>query len=171
MDDKKWLNEIPYNIGWYLSGFADGEGSFNVSLRKKNYGNGWQISPCFNISQRDKTMLSLFKRYLGCGILRARKDGVVYYEATNLNCLKNRIIPFFRKFNFLSSSKKTNFRIFREVLEKMGNGHLEEKELREILELREELNKGRGRKRKYNIGDILKSEEIILNDYTPNSDK
>ena len=36
MEDKKltWLKQIPEKIGWYLAGFSDGEGSFNVSLRK-----------------------------------------------------------------------------------------------------------------------------------------
>ena len=168
MSEINWLHKIPVSVGWYLSGFADGEGSFNVSLRKKDYGHGWQVSPSFNVSQRDRTNLALLKRWLGCGTLRMRRDGVVYFEVTSIQSLKEKVIPFFKKFHFLSSSKKTNFRIFKEILEKMGNGHFEEKELKNILRMREELNKGRGRKRKYNINDVFKSEKVILNDYTPN---
>ena len=146
------------DIGWYLSGFADGEGSFNVSLRKKDYSVGWQISPVFNVSQRDPTVLALLKRWLGCGTLRSRKDGVIYYEVNNLTSLKERVIPFFQKFRFLSASKKTNFRIFREIVELMVEGiHLQPEGFKRILALREEINKGRGRKRKYNINDVFES--------------
>lgn len=157
--DKKWLKNIPVSVGWYFAGFTDGEGSFNVSLRKKDYGAGWQISPSFNVLQKDKTILPLFKRWLGCGTLRTRSDGVIYYEVTNLESLKERVIPFFRKFTFFSSSKKTNFRIFRQIVEMMGSGeHLSEEGMKRILLLREELNTGHGRKRKYDINDVLESK-------------
>ena len=154
----EWLKSIPFNIGWYLSGFADGEGSFNVSLRKKEYSIGWQASPSFNVSQRDQTVLALFKRWLGCGTLRNRKDGVVYYEVTSIVSLKERVIPFFEKFQLISSSKKTNFRIFRQIIETMSEReHLDDAGWKKILSLREELNKGHGRKRKYSINDVLES--------------
>ena len=158
MNNNHWLKEIPPAIGSYLSGFADGEGSFNVSLRKKDYSVGWQISPTFNVSQRDRTMLALFKHWLGCGTLRSRRDGVIYYEVSNLTSLKDRVLPFFQKYGFLSASKKTNFRIFREIVELMAEGiHLQPEGFEKILRLREELNKGHGRKRKYNITDVLES--------------
>ena len=47
--DEQWLKKIPLPIGAYLTGFADGEGSFNVSLRKKDYSVGWQACPSFKI--------------------------------------------------------------------------------------------------------------------------
>lgn len=53
-------NAIPVETGWYLTGFADGEGSFNVSFRPRtDYSFPWKISLCFNISQRDPTVLRL----------------------------------------------------------------------------------------------------------------
>lgn len=59
-------------LGYYLAGFTDGEGSFNVVFRpRKDYKMPWKVSLCFNISQKDKVILSLFKRYLGCGTLRS----------------------------------------------------------------------------------------------------
>ena len=33
---EEWLNKIPDELGYYLAGFVDGEGSFNVSLRQKS---------------------------------------------------------------------------------------------------------------------------------------
>ena len=54
---------IPISIGFYLAGFADGEGSFNVSFRPRDdYRIPWKVSLCFNVSQRDEVILSRFKR-------------------------------------------------------------------------------------------------------------
>ena len=156
--DEQWLKKIPLPIGAYLTGFTDGEGSFNVLLRKKDYSVGWQACPSFNVSQKDRTILALFKRWLGCGTLRSRPDGITYYEVTNIKSLEERILPFFQKFHFLSASKKTNFRIFREIIELMAAGeHLNQDGFKKLLELRERLNRGHSRKRKYNINDVLES--------------
>ena len=55
---KTSVDNIPNNIGYYLSGFADGEGSFNVSIinRKKDYRHGWKVTLSFNISQKDNSV-------------------------------------------------------------------------------------------------------------------
>ena len=154
--EQKEIKRIPLQIGYYLAGFADGEGSFNVSLRKKgDYGVGWQLCPSFNISQKDPTVLFLFKRYLKCGTLRKRFDGVMYYEVLNIDMLWTVVIPFFNKFQLLSSSKKTNFSIFRKILGLMyERRHLTIEGFNEILLLRENLNLGKGRTRKYEINDV-----------------
>ena len=90
------VNEIPERIGYYLSGFADGEGSFNLSFRKrKDYSMPWKISLCFNVSQKDKVILALYKRHLKCGTLRSRDDGVWYYEVNNFTAVQGNVIPFF----------------------------------------------------------------------------
>ena len=55
---EEWLNKIPNELGFYLVGFVDGEGSFNVSLRQKpDYQIKWQVVLSFNVSQRDLTNL------------------------------------------------------------------------------------------------------------------
>ena len=150
-----WLKSIPPRVGWYLAGFADGEGSFNVSMRKRDSGIGWQLDPSFNVSQKDETILILFKRYLGCGTLRQRRDGVIYFEVRNIAALHDKVIPFFERFALLSASKKKNFAIFKRIDEAMWNKEREFQEgFKKILELREKLNEGRGRKRKYTIQDL-----------------
>ena len=154
---ENWLKKIDLRFGHYIAGFVDGEGSFNVSVkRRKDYIDDWKLTASFNISQRDRVILALIKKILGCGTIRERRDGVVYYEVTNLNSLYDKIIPFFRRFQFLSANKKRNFSIFRQIVELMHQGeHLNHGGFKKILELREELNKGRGRKRKYNLGDVI----------------
>jgi len=159
--EQQWLKNINPKDGYYIAGFTDGEGSFNVSIKKRNdYAREWKITASFNISQKDRVILSWIKKILGCGTLREKPDGVVYYEVTNVASLKEKIIPFFIKFNFISSRKKTNFSIFKQVVELMVLGeHLNPNGLKKVLELIEVLNEGKGRKRKYILSDVIKVEE------------
>ena len=154
-NDNKWLKSIPTHIGYYLSGFTDGEGSFSVSLRRrKDHTMGWQVVLTFNVSQKERTILALFKRYLGCGRLQTRSDGISYFVVSNPLSITQRVIPFFKRFNFLSQTKKRNFSIFEQIAELVQDKkHLIPEGLNKIISLREELNQGKGRKRKYSIED------------------
>ena len=156
MNDQRWLKTINADLGNYIAGFVDGEGSFNVSLKKRNdYKNSWKITASFNISQNERFILSKIKDTLKCGTLRERKDGVIYYEVTNISSLYESIIPFFEKFGFISVKKQKNFKIFREIVQLMKNGeHLNKEGFEKIVLLREKLNEGIGRKRKYTLQDI-----------------
>ena len=151
------------SIGYYLSGFVEGEGSFNVSFRKKSdYKVGWQVVLSFNVSQKDITVLRILKDKLSCGIIKQRKrDGLFSYDVTNSVAILNQVIPFFEKYPLLSKSKRDNFLIFKKISNKVGfKDHLTEEGLIEIAKLRESLNKGKGRTRKYTLNDILgKSSE------------
>ena len=148
-------NAVKPRHGYYIAGFVDGEGSFNVSVaQRKGYWHRWKVTACLNVSQRDRTVLSFIKKTLKCGTLRERRDGVVYYEVTNHKALYENVVPFFKRFPFLSSQKKKNFAIFKQIVEKMYyKDHCTEKGLQHILALREKLNEGWGRKRKYNSDD------------------
>ncbi len=152
--------QIPEWLGWYIAGFTDGEGSFNVSLKKRDdYRTKWKLSACFNISQKDRVILAKIKDTLKCGTLRTRKDGIVYYEVTNISELHNTIVPLFKKFSFLSSNKKRNFSIFQRIVQKMfNNEHQSKGGFKEILQLREQLNEGIGRKRRYSLQDAYQED-------------
>ena len=149
------VKRIPLDIGYYLAGFADGEGSFNVSFRRRaDYCLPWKVSLCFNISQRDPVILSLFKRHLGCGSMRQRRDGVWYYEVNNLTPIVENVIPFFRKFRFLSAKKKRDFSKFVKVASLLQVGrHLTRDGIREVLLIRRDMNDGG--KRRHSDDDIL----------------
>ncbi len=152
-------SRIPPEIGWYLAGFADGEGSFNVSFRPRpDYRMPWKVSLCFNVSQRDPVVLSLCKRHLECGTMRQRRDGVWYYEVNNLNAVIENVIPFFNRFGFLSGKKKRDFAKFKQLAQILRTrDHMSEKGVRLILEIRRDMNDGG--KRRYLEGDILKRFE------------
>ena len=148
--------KVPFKTGCYLSGFTDGEGSFNVSFRpRSDYKLPWKISLCFNISQKDKVILALFKRYLNCGTLRGRPDGIWYYEVNNFNAIWENVIPFFRNYGFLSAKKKRDFSKFQQMACLIKeNHHLNIEGIKEILVIRKEMNDGGNRR--YSDEDILR---------------
>ena len=156
-------------IGYYLAGFADGRGFFNVVFRVcKNDKLSWGISLHFNVSQKDKVILALFKRHLGCGKLRQNKDGVWYYEVDNLNVIIEKVIPFFEKFKFLSARKKKDFAKFKKIAYLVkNNAHLTPQGMKEILRLKRDMSEGKERECEEEILKYL--QENPLRDHTPGS--
>ena len=146
---------IPTEIGYYLAGFTDGEGSFNVSFRpRQDYQIPWKVSVTFNVSQKDEVILTLFKKHLGCGTMRNRGDGVWYYEVNNLNAIVENVIPFFERFPFLSAKKKRDFSKFKQIVALIQNkAHLSEEGIKKILDIRSDMNDGG--KRRYQHHEIL----------------
>ncbi len=142
-------------LGNYLSGFTDGEGSFNISVinREKDYKHGWKISLCFNISQKDDAVPKIFKNVLGCGRIRYRKDGICYFDVRKTDDLVKIVVPFFEKFPLLSNKQKV-FIIFCKALRIVKNKeHLTISGMEKVLKLRDKIIVGR--KRKYSNKEIL----------------
>lgn len=141
------LKQVPGHIGYYLAGFADGEGSFNVSFRPRgDYRDPWKVSLCFNVSQKDEVILAQFKRWLGCGTMRSRPDGIWYYEVNNLNAIRENVIPFFKRFGFLSAKKKRDFAKFCQLAEILTQGAPNQDRVEKILHIRHEMNDGGNRR-------------------------
>src|SRR2546423_956726 len=47
-----WLDATPLHVGHYVAGFVDGEGSFNVPIRRStDRGLPWRVGLSFNVSQ------------------------------------------------------------------------------------------------------------------------
>lgn len=162
---------VPPTIGWYLSGFSDGEGSFNVSLRQRpDHKLQWQVVLTFNVAQRDISNLRLLQKYLQCGRLQRRSDGVHYFVVTNYIDLVEKVFPFFERFPFQSESKIRNFAVFKQAANIVYSGeHLTHEGFMKIVDLREKLNEGKGRKRKYEKSHVAKDFGRILRDYTSDS--
>ena len=148
------LKQVPLHTGYYLAGFADGEGSFNVSFRPRgDYKDPWKVSLCFNVSQKDEIILAQFKRWLGCGTMRSRPDGIWYYEVNNLNAIRENVIPFFKRFGFLSAKKKRDFAKFCQLAEILLQGAPDRERVEKILHIRHEMNDGGNRR--YSNEEIL----------------
>ncbi len=149
------IQDIPDSIGFYFAGFVDGEGSFNLSFRKRaDYKLPWKVSLCLNVSQKDRVILTLLQRHLGCGTIRYKGDGVWFFEVNNLNAIRENVIPFFNRFGFLSAKKKRDFAIFKRMAVLMAGGaHLRREGIAELLKLRRKMNDGG--KRKYDEQAVL----------------
>jgi LAGLIDADG endonuclease len=149
------VSQIPDSFGYYFAGFVDGEGSFNLSFRRRSdYSLPWKVSLCLNVSQKDKVILALLKHHLGCGTIRFKSDDVWFFEVNNLTAIRENVIPFFDRFGFLSAKKKRDFAIFKQMAEIMNQGgHLRRDGIVELLKLRREMNDG---------GKLRYSEDEIL---------
>ena len=151
--------QIPDAIGYYFAGFVDGEGSFHLTFRRRqDYKLPWKVSLCLNVSQKDRVILALLKRHLQCGEIRYKSDDVWMYEVNNLNAIRSNVIPFFRRFGFLSAKKKRDFAIFQQMADLMETGaHLSRDGIESLLKLRSTMNEGG--KRKY-------SDDIIVSAFS-----
>jgi hypothetical protein len=72
------FDQVPDSIGYYFAGFVDGEGSFNLSFRKRtDYKLPWKVSLCLNVSQKDRSILEKLQHCMQCGTIRysATKSG------------------------------------------------------------------------------------------------
>ena len=98
------------NLGSYLSGFADGEGSFCVYFSPRSRMTlGWEVRPSFSVGQNTSRpeVLNLFLQYFKCGSLRPNiGDNTVKFEIRSLKPLLEVVIPHFRKYPLISSKQK-----------------------------------------------------------------
>jgi hypothetical protein len=156
------VSQVPRRIGHYLAGFTDGEGSFNVSFRRRgDYAMPWKVSLCFNVCQRDQVILRVFKEQLKCGSMRSRVDGVWYYEVNSFTAIVENVIPFFDRFGFLSAKKQRDFAKFKQIARLIQEGrHLTREGIDVILAIRRDMNDGGAMRRKYSDDSIIESFEV-----------
>jgi hypothetical protein len=156
-ENKRFNNPKLKEIGWYLAGFADGEGSFYVTFRQRaEYTLGWRITPVFNVSNKDIVILALFKKTLGCGTIREIGNGKFFYEVDRLESLEDSVLPFFQKFRFFSAKKKKEFATFKKLLGCCKKKPRGIEELKEILQYRKVLGEARAARYKRSDTEILK---------------
>jgi hypothetical protein len=143
-----WLDAIPLDLGHYVAGFVDGEGSFNVPIRREHdRGLPWRVSLSFNVSQIGSEAPMLLKTVFERGTVRGRRDGVFYFEVTRPNELEERVFPFFERFP-LRGPKAGDLAIFRQVTGLVRSGrHLSPSGIEEVLVMRSPMNRGGKRRR------------------------
>src|SRR5947208_9023998 len=92
-----WLDRISLDVGHYIAGFVDGEGSFNVPIRRSgDRGLPWRVSLSFNVSQVGPEAPSFLRQTFGVGTVRGRGDGVFYFEVTTPSALEDTGLPVLR---------------------------------------------------------------------------
>jgi hypothetical protein len=156
------LQHISDDLGHYLSGFADGEGSFNISVvrRQSDYRSGWKIVASFNISQREATIPKLFQETLQCGTIRYRQDGVCYFEIRKIIDIHETVHDFFDRFPLRSVRQSQRLQLLLQATEIIVKGeHLNPQGLEAVLAIREQMNSNR--KRKYTMTDVLQNPQRL----------
>ena len=135
---------IPYP-NW-LSGFAEGEACFYVSIYKSlKSRSGLAVQLVFKITQhyRDKELLRGIAEYFNCGRIEKRKTEACDFTVNSLKDLHDKIIPFFRMFP-LQGSKLLNFQDFNKIVNILKiKGHLTKKGLQKIKNIKATMNTGR----------------------------
>lgn len=162
------VEQVSARVGYYLAGFTDGDGSFYVCFsqtKNETSKKSWRISLHFSVVQKEKVILSQFKKHLKCGTIVESKsqDGIYVYRVDNFNAIQTNVIPFFTRFGFLSTKKKRDFLKFQQIarlIEKKE--HLTMEGIKEILKIRKDMNDGGASKRKYSDEEIL---GILGDDY------
>jgi LAGLIDADG DNA endonuclease family protein len=144
-----WLDAVPRDLGHYVAGFVDGEGSFNVPIRReRDRALPWRVSLSFNVSQIGREAPELLRSVFGTGTIRGRRDGVFYLEITKPGDLEERVFPFFERFP-LRGPKAKDLAIFREITAFVQSGrHLSAAGIETVLEMRGPMNRGGKRRRR-----------------------
>jgi hypothetical protein len=149
------------DLGHYVAGFVDGEGSFHIAVQRNPSTRWkWQVIPEFHVSQNDgnQHVLELVRTVLGCGYLkpnhRNSRDRTYVLVVRDRNDLVTKVVPFFRKYE-LRTTKRADFERFALIVDMMKAGrHLDLDGLREILRVAFTMNQG-GARRRMTLNDIL----------------
>jgi hypothetical protein len=142
------LDRTPPDLGHWVAGFVDGEGSFNIPIRReRDRGLPFRVSLSFNVSQIGQELPQLLASVFGVGTVRGRGDGVFYFEVTKPPDLEERVFPFFDRFE-LRSPKRNDLAVLRQVTRLVRHGqHLTPRGIEAILALRGPMNRGGKRRR------------------------
>lgn len=135
-------NKINPISPWFISGYSDAEGCFNVSLQKNPNGK-FYVRPSFKIKvhSRDNLLLMRIKDYFGGigNIYISTKDSTFVVRSLD-DILK--IISHFDNYPLITQ-KKSDFILFKQIIHKVYEGdHLSAKGLQEIVNLRASMNLG-----------------------------
>lgn len=143
-----WLDRIPEDLGHYVAGFVDGEGSFNVPIRReRDRTMPLRAGLSFNVSQVGRQIPDMLQEVFERGTVRERADGVLYFEVTRPKDLVERVFPFFERFP-LRGSKVVDLAVFKQITDMVSRGeHLSPLGLRRIVQLRSPMNRGGKRRR------------------------
>ena len=152
------------NLCYYLSGFADGEGSFCVPIRKHPTSkSGWIISPLFEVFQHkhNSKVLYIFKELFGCGFItdKSGSPNVRVYMVASLKDHLETVIPFFHKYPILGK-KYMEFIRFEKIVKMLANKeHLKTSGFKEIIQIAYSMNQ-QGKGRKHTMKQIFDTLEL-----------
>ena len=117
----------------YVTGLVDGEGSFTFYIRNPETDKSAKrrviVEPKFYLKliEKDKNILYELKKFFGCGQVYYQKDSRINhqncyrYEVFRRDELIDIIIPFFKRHQLKLVSKRNDFRLFCNLMERIGS--------------------------------------------------
>nr|ATI20342.1 LAGLIDADG endonuclease [Juglanconis sp.] len=167
----KYYSTLSYfNLNpWFITGFADAEGSFIISIYKDNNTKlKWRVSAYFSIHihTKDALLLELIQKTLGVGKLRKNNENTVLLRVSDIKELQV-IVDHFKKYP-LVSAKCLDFLLFEQcfnIIKKKE--HLTDDGFKKILDLRASLNKGLSSLRDPADSNVVKQRGEELKDSFP----
>lgn len=130
----------------WVTGFVDAEGCFSIIIEISN-SLKWKVRASFeiNLHEKDKEILYKIQSFFGVGAIYHRPDKKKsVYRVTNVNYIKDVIIPHFTKYPLISK-KRIDFLLWSEVIKLILNkDHLTREGFLKILSYYASINKGMG---------------------------
>lgn len=110
---------------WWITGFVDGEGCFNVSFSQRaKMKFGYETRLSFSVSQhsRSRFVLEELQSFFAVGGIRfSKRDNCYKYEVRDLEDL-SIIVQYFKKYS-LRTAKKLDFGYFCSIYELVRSKH------------------------------------------------
>lgn len=139
---------------YWISGFVDAEGCFNVRFIKTSKSESVNLRFLVTQHLRDADLLNSLVNYFGCGRSSVRLSSSLHgdYVVTKFEDIRSKIIPFFDKYP-LQGEKYLDFLDFKKIMTLKGNTYvsLTKESLAEIKEIKIRMNKGRKIKNLLNV--------------------
>lgn len=158
---------VPKNknyLGYYLSGFTDGEGCFCVPIRRHPTSrSGWIISPLFEVFQHkdNPEVIYLFKKLFGCGFItyKSGSPNCMVYMVASVKDHLEKVIPFFETYPIVGN-KHEEFLRFKSIVYMLANKeHQKTSGFKRIVEIAYSMNQ-RGKGRKRTIDEVFSTLEL-----------
>ena len=124
----------------WIAGFSDADASFQIKIVNRVNKSKPEISLNFQIDQKDKDVLLLFKKVFGGNLGYRESPDSYYYGSTSFGSAK-KVINYFDTFH-LQSSKHINYLKWRKAyIIIQDKGHLTETGIDKITKLKNSMNR------------------------------
>lgn len=135
---------LPIDPFW-IAGFASGDGSFMIILRKNNaFREGGRVEVAFALTQhnRDIQLMEYFVVYFGCGQCYTFKKHAVF-RCRSSKDIQEKLLPFFLKYPILGvkSQDLTDWAKAVEIIS--SKAHITKSGFEQIIQIKAGMNKGR----------------------------
>jgi hypothetical protein len=142
---------------WYVTGFTDGEGSFQITIQDiKGKGlTGFKPFLEYKITQNSHSVgvLIEIQKFFGCGRINIdnRESDTMKFVITKLDDLSSKLIPHFENYP-LVTSKNLNYMDFKSAILLMKNKeHFNSKGINKLRLIKSCMNYSRSFEDKYNF--------------------